>query len=245
MWNWTLIIGVLLTFHLPCLALDKKSAIEGVRQLQDRNRKKIRALDLRTEKLVRGAQLEFSDLEASVEKLKSQVQVLRTQKKELLARQNLFDQLTFEIDQNFRGGDLSRFLQKTVHKMAVLSSQQATGDNPAQWQFLTYLATALRSLSPREKNSLAFLEGYINFSTVLQPIHPERYLKLMDYSDGGSFQTAKSIDPKYVGDVIERQGLQDSPVPAQKSKLLLEAPVLQSVEILKKPVSDSETGKTL
>lgn len=135
--------------------------------------------------------------------LETEVQNLRTAKREHVLRQEFLDRLIFQIDTKFAGGDLRLFLERALSEMAkidAISSQADTG----LWKFLKFASDAVRRLPEQKENILSFLEGYMNRS-VTNPVRPEDYLNTRNYTNGSKSEAGRPLNRDEVGAVADRR----------------------------------------
>lgn len=240
------LILVLLTTSIGelCLAEGRQHYLNELAQIKQRNRSKILSLTKSAQSSLNEIQLEINkENQPDLDKLESEIRYIKRQKLELLARQSFYDQLTFQIDQNYKGGPFLNFLQGSIKQMSLRASTNEK-DSSNHWQFLTYLSAALQAINPKEVQILTFVEGYINYSSLLHPLPPKRYLALRNYSNGSSFYSAQPFNPEKIGEFVERKNLAS----VKKTKpsneiLLLEAPILQKVDLLRLPENEKESEK--
>jgi hypothetical protein len=125
-------------------------------------------------------------------------------KDELKLRQNFYDQLIFKFNIKYNGQGIKLFLVQHLKIMAKteLNNQER---NINYWQFLNYLAKALNTLPEKNEDLLKFLTGYIQVSTISNPISPKEFLKRRHYSNSIEVVSVESVSKEDVGELLERR----------------------------------------
>lgn len=202
-----LILVPLILASLFCRAESRQEALIEVRALIDSNHRRIEDIDKSIKKglmSVRGLKLneeqnlsprKFSALEKELESLS-------LQRREHLMRQDFLDRLSFQVDRHFQGGDLKAFLEIKILEMAQSEISSSRPDTN-MWKFLSYLSLALKDLPERHEAPFAFIEGYMRFSTLLNPTRPNDYMAKRSYTNGVKFETAEPMEADRVGEVVE------------------------------------------
>src|SRR5690606_31835443 len=115
-----------------------------------------------------------------------------------------YNRLIHKVQTRYSGTNLKAFLTPTLLEMARVEATIPTS-SPRLVRFLTYLAKAVEQVPERTEDTLDFIEGYVNFSTISQPTRPFEYLSHRDYTNGPHSESAKSVRPDEVGDLVEEQ----------------------------------------
>jgi hypothetical protein len=133
------------------------------------------------------------------------MQKLRNQRHELSLRQEFLDRLIFRVDSHYKlDTDLKDFFFNQISEMAEVEASEVQGD-PSLWKFLTYLSMALKTQVERSENIVAFIEGYMKFSSISSPTKPEDYVRLRSYTNGKDSYSAKSIAVEAIGEIVEKR----------------------------------------
>lgn len=157
--------------------------------LRSENFKSISSIDENLDKLM----VKASSLD-SIQDLESQVQFLKSRKKELLLRQEFLNRLILQFDVKFKGGDTQDFLRVALTEMAQVEVK-STSEEPSLWKFLNHLALSMKSLPKGKINVLHFVEGYMKSSSIEHPIEPKAYLSQLDYYNDVQAQRANGMSP--------------------------------------------------
>lgn len=221
-----LIPSLALSFDLPT-----QDALKYVQKLIDINNKKITdiASELDTN-LKQQSELSLARLDSDRQRFSTQVNSLVSLRKEYLLRQDFYDRLKLQIEKYYRGKNLETLLSQRLDFMlqVELKSQNT---HQGLWQFMHYLRTALKKIPERNENPLAFIEGYIEFSTIQKPKTPHAFSQSRDYINTYSNQKANDVKRTDVGQKLEGslQKLNtDSSTP--KEQAVIVAPTTESLE---------------
>lgn len=174
------------------------------------------------------------------------IEELNKRRNELNARREIFDRLMFQVDSKWTGQKLQTFLEQTFIEMA--SVDLADGRDSRLWKAFTYFSMVVREVPEKNEDVLNIFEGYLNYSSVLDPKTPADYLASRNYTNGTESVVAHPVAKDEVGDlgpnitgpVIEmRTSLASQKVEAAKS------PEVAKADALKQAVAkQTETPKT-
>lgn len=212
--KWRIGLGLALAvpyfFSFQCWAESREEALSALKSLVEKNQNRLEQIDRSIRKgLMDVRNIGLSDTSPASaqpqEKLtlkERELESLSLQRREHLLRQDFLDRLSFQLDRHFHGGDLRAFLERKTLEMAQteISSSQPESN---MWKFLSYLSLALKELPERHESPFAFVEGYMRFSTLLNPSRPDDYLAKRNYTNGRDFETAEPMSADRVGEVVE------------------------------------------
>lgn len=203
-----LILAPLILLTSQGWAENRQEALEEMHALIEKNHGRIEAID----KSIREGLMNLRDLKINQNEvdprkfgsMEKGLESLSLQRREHLLRQDFLDRLSFQVDRHFQGGDLRKFLEVKILKMAQgeLSSSQPDTN---MWKFLSYLSLALKELPERHEAPFAFIEGYMRFSTLLNPTRPTDYMSKRNYTNGMDFEEAEPMSADRVGEVVEEK----------------------------------------
>lgn len=137
--------------------------------------------------------------------LTDSLEVLNDRRAELIARRTFIDQLILQIDSKWTQQPLQSFLEHQLLEMARTDLIDTTGSEPRLWKFFTYLSVVIREIPEPREDLLSFIEGYMNFSSVLAPKSPLEFLASRNYSNGGVSISAQPATHEGAGDGLEKK----------------------------------------
>jgi hypothetical protein len=188
-------------------AQSEAEALEYLQELGTQTFQRMQALDQEIKALlVRSHNTELSPQldPKTLPGYSNEIERLSLQRREFVLRQNFIDRLKFHIDQNYRGGDFKDFLSKTILGMAQTEALDLQGDQGFT-KFCNYLSLAVREIPERNENLLAFIEGYMKFSSILNPRPPNQYVEHRSYTNGFDSYSAQTRERDTVGDIVEER----------------------------------------
>ncbi len=163
------------------------------------------------EGLIEQNQREIKSTESLIKKavhekplIEGRVKYLTRERKELLLRQRLYYSLNTKLHQNYKGQIFRDFLSLTIDniiELEALSSQPEI----VYIKFLSYLKEALQTIPEPGENLIAFIEGYVTRSHILNPMPPQKYLILREYTNGAESTTAYDHKKAKLGDNIDAE----------------------------------------
>ncbi len=133
-----------------------------------------------------------------------QLSTLFKNKDEHLLRQHFYDQLIFKFNTKYSSQSLKLFLVQQLNAMAYTEVKN-NERNINYWQFLKHLSKAITTLPEKNENILDFLKGYVEVSSISNPITPKEYLKRKNYSNSIEVVTVKSVSKENVGELLEKK----------------------------------------
>jgi hypothetical protein len=182
-------------------ALTKPEVITKLKTLQEKQTQALDANDKSMKKLLQesqGIRIDGNDQilsERQLQSLNKRLTALVAEKDELQMRYDFIGQLIFQVDSKWSSQPLATFLEQQLLDMAVtdLNSASAPG-KPALWRFYTYLSIAIREIPEKREDLVAFLDGYLEYSSIQQPKSPAQYLNTRQYTNGAVNQTARPVN---------------------------------------------------
>jgi hypothetical protein len=129
-------------------------------------------------------------------------------RKEARLRRQFYDQVIFSVDTKWTSLPLREFLEKEFISRA--QNDIAADDRDDQiaadplWKFYTYLSVAIRDLPEPREDLIAFIQGYVAFSSISSPKAPAAYVAQRAYSNGIVSQGARQRNEDELGDGVER-----------------------------------------
>lgn len=197
-------------------SISREESLSYLLELQRHNRNFLQRVDGRIRSELDGAQqirLSLSDSDQFTEPrrtaqelsvLERNLEELHQERREYLLRQDFIDRLVLQVDTHFQGGNLRDFLQQRLIEMAKREAMSLQGQSHF-WQFLTYASLAVQQLPEKTENPLAFLEGYMRFSSLSSPKRPDEFLSERNYTNGVVSVMAQPVARDRVGDIVEER----------------------------------------
>lgn len=142
-------------------------------------------------------------LERNFRQFIESVEVLQKRRAELIARREFIDQLIFRLDSKWTTQPLKTFLEQELLEMAI-SDLDEKSENKT-WKFLSFLSVGIREIPEPREDIIAFIDGYMNFSTLLEPKSPNAYLQERSYTNGSVSFTAKQSTMEEAGDYLDKK----------------------------------------
>jgi hypothetical protein len=185
--------------------MSKKEAISFLKSYAESNRKKLRDIDQQIRsRLMKtyNSELGPSDKDIADTLSSRELEVLTLKRKEHQLRENFLDRMIFSIDRKYTKGPWQGFLAQQVIEMASIEAT-SMGADVGFVRFCGYLSAALKRIPERSENLLAFMEGYIEFSTMMNPRPPSEYLRHRSYTNGRTAEFRQGVPKEVVGDIVE------------------------------------------
>lgn len=196
--------GSLVRAAIEDKAPDKKEVLKQLKDLQDTQQKKLRQIDEEIAKRLNATRSVKLDNMVNAENLPEQLQKLHAQKREYSRRQDFVNRLIFEIDNSWNGQDLRGFLEAKLLDMAAIELKDDNGDSHLS-SFFSYLSIALREMAEPRENMVAFIDGYMSFSSLSDPQSPQKFLAARNYTNGAVNETAHGVSRDDLGVVVEKK----------------------------------------
>lgn len=217
-WLMPIFLVIFSLFSQGAWGISRKSALAHLTELHQENRVRLEDIDRQMEKALANGHLWRSNSDMNsiteLEKLEHNIQNLTQQRQEHLLRQEFIDRLRFHVEARYNGKNFKRFMESTLRQMALTEAKSTTGST-ALWKFLSYISVAVKDLPDKEENLLKFIEGYMKQSSIAQPMRPDQFRDLRNYTNGTTFVSARPTEPEEVGDLVEEKLIQ---LEAEKAK---------------------------
>lgn len=201
---------------------NKREVITRLKTLQERQSSEVTALDQTIHKILdQSKDLDVDDdnllhVAQRTDRMAKQIDKLTRERNEKNARREVLDRIIFAVDTKWAAGQpLKGFLEKAFLEMA--SKDLSDGRDARLWKAFTYLSICVREVPEPREDILDVVEGYLNFSGVLNPRTPAEFLASRSYTNGAESVAAQPVPRERVG---------DGAVPAAPK---LNAPVIQPV----------------
>lgn len=130
------------------------------------------------------------------------VELLREKFREHKGRTDLLDRLIFYTDTHYKGEDEKSFLRTACLKLAEREVQNPEMLGNGFWAFYRNASEVLADAKDSDLTAVALLETYMTFASVTQPKSPKGFLGSRDYTNGETYETAKSMSKESVGDLV-------------------------------------------
>ncbi|MCB0413446.1 MAG: hypothetical protein KDD50_03875 [Bdellovibrionales bacterium] len=198
---------IILTHFLPVMAQTKQKILSEFEKLKSQTHKEI----IQTEKDLKdtiqaGHQAFLINPKSALKTTSLDYKMLQLieKRKELILRQEFYNQLSLKFHQHYQETNISEFLSKSLQELAY---QEAISPqpNPQKWRFLSYLNQVIQSLPDIDNNLIEFVAQYTNTSSISEPISPNEFLASHNYTNGIISQRARQIKPSNVGDSIDEK----------------------------------------
>lgn len=170
----------------------------------------------------------------------SDMQQLSALHAETRLRADLFDRLIFYTDSHYKGEDQRQFLKSACLQLAELELKEGLPKEKSLWPIFRNLALVLEN---RERNAspVSVLKSYLEYSSITSPKDPKGFLSAQDYTNGVSFESAKSTDIEKLGDTqLTLQLPKTASGQKLRAKLPLAQPRLNPVSLIDDDFTDSK-----
>ncbi len=212
MLNTALKLLILWAFTQPLGALatpvgSHPEAVAYLVELAQQNQKTLKSIDLEIRDILmksHGTDLVPKKGKDQLQAHTLQLEKLSLRRREFFLRQNFIDRLKFKIDKDYNGQEMKNFLSKTILELAHEEALDSQGDFGLT-RFCNYLSLAIKQIPERNENLLGFVEGYMKFSSILNPISPSEYLHHRSYTNGRDSYNAQPVARENIGEVVEER----------------------------------------
>jgi molecular chaperone GrpE (heat shock protein) len=133
----------------------------------------------------------------------AEIEQLRSEKKELLLRQDFLDRMILQVDKNYDGQHPRQFLEgalKTMTKAEITSTTSSS-----IWPFLDNLRRLIARVPDNQDRVLSLVEGYMKQTSIANPMSPDEFMANVAYTNGSQSEGAKPMDRTVVGEYAEKQ----------------------------------------
>lgn len=168
--------------------------------------------------------------------LHTEIEKLRSDKKELLLRQDFLDRMILQFDANYDGQHPKDFLEKTLKSMTQveISSNQST----TIWPFLDNLRRLIARVPDTQDRVLNLVEGYMKQTSIAHPMMPDDFLAHVAYSNGSQSEGAHPMPRTEVGAYADKRLKQIAAAPIGKS-------TMQEKLVIPAAPADTEAAPTI
>lgn len=202
-WLGLIIIFLLSSQESWSLDVSKKETLISIQALINNNLKQINIVaDKLDQSFKAQSNLDLSRLDADKERFSKHVNSLIKLRSEYLLRQDFYDRIKLQVEKYYHGKSLGRLL---INRLEVLYNIELKNPhmNQGMWQFMHYLRTALTRIPERNENPIAFIEGYIKFSSISKPKTPHEFSKSRDYINSYTNERANGVSATDIGLKLE------------------------------------------
>lgn len=168
--------------------------------------------------------------------LHTEIEKLRTDKRELMLRQDFLDRMILQFDSKYDGKHPREFLENALKSMAQV---EISSDRPVTiWPFLDNLRRLIARVPDTQDRVLNLVEGYMKQTSIANPMMPDDFLKNVAYSNGSQSEGAAPMPRTEVGAFADKQLKQVAAAPVGqstlRSKLVVPSPPDAPAEVLPK-----------
>jgi hypothetical protein len=196
----------------------KPDLLARLKSWQDRLNQKVATVDEKIKKRLADstevslAGRSHENPQRKMDVLSAQIDDLTKERQEVLAEREVVDRMIFAVDSKWSDQPLTTFFETQFLDMAANDLNE---ENPSKiWKVLTFMSVAAREIPENREDVVSVLEGYLNFSSALNPKSPSVYASNRNYSNGSESVAAKSVPRDSVGDGLVIR-LQTSGKPAK------------------------------
>ena len=130
---------------------------------------------------------------------------LNKRRAELNARREVVDRLIFQLDTKWTPAQkLQTFLEQTFIEMAA--ADLADGRDSRLWKAFTYLSMVMREVPEQNEDVVGVFQGYLSFSSLLDPKTPAEFLASRNYTNGSQSAVARTSTRESLGDGLKAPG---------------------------------------
>ena len=195
---------------LPTVA-NKRAMITNLKTIQSKQTSLITDIDDKIKgKLQDTQKVKVTDdavaSEIRMSRLQESMEALEKRRRESIERSQFIDRLVFAVDTKWGQGTFKIFLERALLDIAAAEMNQTDSKAPSSlWKFATYLSVAVRELAEPREDLVAFVDNYMDFSSVLDPKPPTAFSQARSYTNGFTSQAAKRTNREDLGDGIEKK----------------------------------------
>lgn len=237
---WLLMINIQLLLFMACATgkafaapppPSKSEAVGFFSALKEQNTVRLQETDKTIVK-----KLDDTKDTRTLSTLHAEIEKLRTDKRELLLRQEFLDRMILQFDSKYEGQHPREFLENVLKSMAEV---EISSDRPVTiWPFLDNLRRLIARVPDTQDRVLNLVEGYMKQTSIAHPMMPDDFLANVAYSNGSQSESAKPMPRTEVGAFADKQLKQIASAPVGQSslpsKLVVPAPPEAPAEVLPK-----------
>jgi hypothetical protein len=194
---------------------NKSKVLDDLKSFQNKQLQTLADIEQSIRKILQETQsvsLKSGDpvaLEKQLRLVPVRLRALKEKREELQLRRDFIDQLIFQVDTKWTAQNLQTFLEQQLTEMALTDLAPASGNASASqtelWRFYLYLSIAIREIPEPREDLLAFVTGYMDFSTIRSPKSPLAFLESRNYTNGQMSQAANPAKREDVGSLVDRR----------------------------------------
>jgi hypothetical protein len=225
---------------------SKREMIQRLKTLQERQASELATLESAIRKQLQDSMtlnvakedVRYSTAKAGL--LAKKVDELNKRRSELNARREIVDRLIFAIDSKYGDQPIQQFLETQFLEMA--STDLAEGRDSRMWKVFTYLSIAIREVPEPREDMFDVIEGYMNFSSVLEPKTPAEFLASRNYTNGTQNVAANPVSRDQIGDDVDATEVGRSKNAPRALELRMTMPVNQQASTAPTGIPDVVSG---
>jgi hypothetical protein len=169
----------------------------------------------------------------------AEIEKLRTEKRELMLRQEFLDRLILQFDTKYEGTAPRDFLEGALKKMAQVEIESTSATTI--WPFLDNLRRLISKLPDQQDRVLNLVEGYMKQTSMSNPMHPDEFMKNIAYSNGSQTEGAKPMDRALVGEYTDRKLKEIASINSNRLKVPALPPEAPAAAPTAPPAAESAT----
>lgn len=135
--------------------------------------------------------------------LHNDIEKLRSDRQELLLRQDFLDRLILKTDAKYDGAHPREFLDGALKAMAQVEINSSSPTT--MWPFLDNLRRLILRLPGQQDRTFHLVEGYMKATSIAHPMLPDEFMKKIAYSNGSQTEGAHPMDRTEVGEFAEKR----------------------------------------
>lgn len=186
---------------------SKREMIERLKKLKETQASELAILESAIRKQLQESmnlsvakeEVRFATAKAGM--LTKKLDELNTRRSELNARREMIDRLIFAVDSKYSNQPIQQFLEQQFLEMA--STDLSESRDSRMWKAFTYFSIAMREVPETREDMFDVIEGYMNFSSVLDPKTPAEFLASRNYTNGVQSVAARPALKESVGDDLD------------------------------------------
>jgi hypothetical protein len=135
--------------------------------------------------------------------LHNDIEKLRSDRQELLLRQDFLDRLILKTDSKYDGAHPREFLDGALKSMAQVEINSSSPTT--MWPFLDNLRRLILRLPGQQDRTFHLVEGYMKATSIAHPMLPDEFMKKIAYSNGSQTEGAHPMDRTEVGEFADKR----------------------------------------
>ncbi|HVK60776.1 MAG TPA: hypothetical protein VM432_04460 [Bdellovibrionales bacterium] len=191
--------------------VDKRTVIDRLKKLKEKQLSETQSLEAAIRKRLQesttvglgGESLPIADQRAN--QMTAQILDLSKKKEEATARREIIDRMIFMVDTKYSTQPFKSFLEQQFLEMA--NKDLSDGRDGRLWKTLTYLSICVREVPEPREDILDVVEGYLDYSSVLNPKTPADFLASRNYTNGAQSETASTTSKEEAADDLKEPAI--------------------------------------